>query len=470
MFSFLDIQSAFKTQIINLDLSIFGTGASIDSRSLQPGELFFALKTEKNDGHLYLDQVFEKGASGAVIEKSFYEQHAEKFQASSSTFRNLIVMENPQEFLPKLAIWRRNLAPISVCGITGSVGKTTTKDFLSYFLGLQGSVLATKGNLNNELGLPINLLSLKSSHQSAVLEMGANKKGDIEYLGRIARPDVVIVTSIAPVHLTSFGKLGDIYRAKSEIFSSAKKGGAAVLPSHEYYLIRQAKKQGLRVVTVGEDSFSQYPISEIRQIGISVEFKLKGRIFCVPNATSYWVKNAALAVAAACEMGVAFESIPETWDVHFSKSRIQSHAFADEITVLDDSYNASPLSFSRAVQFFNRFEAKGRKILIISDMLELGSEERFYHERLGMEISKCHFDHIAGYGPRTQYVFDWIRQAKKDQKQCTHYFQDIDSLKQFILDARLPRDTYFLKASRGMALERVLDVFRPGQIQPIASP
>ncbi|HXV27508.1 MAG TPA: UDP-N-acetylmuramoyl-tripeptide--D-alanyl-D-alanine ligase [bacterium] len=434
------------------------TGASIDTRSLKPGDLFFALKGSRQDGHAYLEEAFRRGASGAVICSCFFDEHAARFLDGSELFQNLLPVPDPEKTLRDLAAWNRSRADIPVIGITGSVGKTSTKEFLSYLLGKRSPLLASSGNFNNHLGLPLTLLGLDPSHRYCVAELGANHIGEIKFLSALLKPTAGIITQISPAHLEGFGSLGGIYQAKLELFEALPKGAIAVIPDDDILLIQKAQKLKLNLIRVGTSRDAEFRISAISLENGAVSFSAKeGYRFSFPAAAAFFARNAAMALAMVDAMGIPFNEIPETWeDFKLPSGRFQEKRLGSGIRVIYDGYNASPASFLKALESFEALPVIGRKILVLADMLELGREEKILHEELGRQIAGFDFDCALAYGERAQAVIQTIQSENRSMQAC--HFRDSRELTDFLLTQVKTGDCLLLKASRGMKVEEVMNL------------
>ncbi len=428
-------------------------GASIDTRKVEPGNLFVAIQGARDDGHRFLEDAFRKGASGALVQREYFNAH--KSSLDPALFKNLLPVENTcQAFAVLAAGWRSRLS-LKAVGITGSVGKTSTKEFLSYFLRQKLKVLSTEGNFNNELGLPLTLFRLREDHQVCVAELGASHIGDIRFLTSLLKPTHAILTQVSPVHVEGFGSLQAIYDAKLEIVESLAAGSVAVLPDHDPVLLEKAGHFPAKIILAGQTPQADYFLSEVECEDSRVSFKVNGRQFSFPGLAAFLAKNAAMAIAMAEQIGVPMENLPSEWDdFKLPAGRFQEQSF-NGLRIIFDGYNASPASFEAALESFCELKTTGRKILVFADMLELGPDERMYHEELGIKIAKCDFDLIVGYGLRAQVSVAATRD-ENDAVSAEH-FPCAQGAAQFLKDQVREGDTILFKASRGMKIEEVLE-------------
>ncbi|MSR76696.1 MAG: UDP-N-acetylmuramoyl-tripeptide--D-alanyl-D-alanine ligase [Candidatus Omnitrophica bacterium] len=460
MFSFRDASSVLGVECQMGNSSILIQGAAIDTRKLEPGNLFVAIKTNSDDGHHYLEDAFLKGASGALIDQDYFSLHRLKFQSNPTVFQNLLPVLQPSQAFSQLATWYRDSQSMKAIAITGSVGKTSTKEFLAHLLRHKSPTLSTEGNLNNQLGLPMTLFRRQTAHRFCVAELGANHSGDIRELCAILKPDLGMITQIAPAHLKGFGTLRGVYDAKCELMQALAQGAAMILPEHDNVLIARAKKLRLKVITVGYSMMADYQISDAQREGKWISFWLNhSRKFYFPGIATFLSINAAMAVAAAEALGLPIGEMPEKWEgLEMPQGRFQERLYANDIRVIDDSYNASPSSFRRSLEAFAAMPDRRRKIVVIADMLELGDEEKKFHEVLGRCIGSHSFDVVVAYGPLSKSTVD-ILDSEFKGKVRTAYFQGREQAADFLLGQVQSSDDILLKASRGMSMDKVLRVF-----------
>ncbi len=450
MLSFPEAAALLGAELQAVNPSRLISGASIDTRALEKGDLFIAFRGAREDGHRYLAEAFSKGASGALIEKVFFERNLTELAGYS----NLIPVQDTFAAFTVLAKAYRGRFKISTAGITGSVGKTSTKEFLHFILSQSRNVLTTRGNFNNHLGLPLTLFGLKEFHQACVAELGANHKGEIRELAAILKPDHAMITCVAPAHLSGFGSLEGIYEAKLELFESLRSGSTAVIPDDDAVLFARAGRMGLHVVRVGQSPLADYRISEVRVLDAFVYFKVNGRPYAFPGITKFLTRNAAMAIALAEAMGMKIAEIPDVWkNFKLPSGRFQSRLLESGVTVIDDGYNASPASFKAALEVFSGLQTPGRRVLVFSDMLELGSEEIYYHEELGEKIAGAGLNLILAYGPLAGRAIKKV-QAENPSLEALH-FEGPRDLADFLRSRLRKGDALLLKASRGMKIEEV---------------
>lgn len=459
MFSYPEAAKHLKAFLHLFEPSAVYRGASLDTRTLGEGDLFIALEGARRDGHDFLKEAFLKGASGALIQQSKWEGIQVENAGSGVRFRNLILVQDPSEALSRLAHWYRSRFSPETVGITGSVGKTSTKEFLGYLLGLasQGDLLANPGNLNNHLGLPLTLLRLNDRHRFCVAEIGANHPGEIDFLAKILRPTAGILTKVAPCHLEGFGSMDAIYEAKLELFEALVRHSPAIVPAGDPDLDRRLRRFDCDWVRVGAYAEADFPVTDIRVERSWVHFAVKGnRHFAFPGEAPFFAGNAAMALAAAEMLGVSLDSVPEYWTgFRLPSGRFTVNDLANGVRVIYDGYNASPESFEKALDAFNAMPTQGRKILAFADMLELGTEGQRYHRRLGETIAGSPMDCVVAYGTESRASIEAVRKAGSRRLEAAHY-GEWQALTSFLKEYLRSGDILLLKASRGMAIEKVL--------------
>lgn len=377
------------------------TGISADTRSIKPGELFIPLKGPNFDGRRFLKKV-----------------------------PLALDVKDGLAALQKLAAYHRNKFKIPIVGVTGSVGKTTTKDMLASILSQEMSVLKNEENLNNEIGVPLTLLKLKKNHRVAVIEMAMQRLGEIEELTRIVRPHVAIITNIGEAHLKFLKTKRNVAKAKSEIFMYLKRGDFAVINQDDEFfehLKQRVKGKGIRVMSFG-----------ILEKADVTPRDLKGIKLPVPG--EHMIMDALAAIAAAKALGVKKSSIKKGLEkFRPSSKRMQVILKEDGTKILNDTYNANPQSMAAALKVLASLS--GRKIALLGDMLELGKHSRKFHKKIMGLASKLKIDKLLIYGK------EWPGTAIKDESEL------IKQLKANLL----PGDNILVKGSRGMKMERVVE-------------
>ncbi len=429
-----------------------------DSRRLQAGDLFIALRGERFDGHDFVSQALQQGAVGAVVEASC--------QGIASSPRVIRVDSTPEALSALAAAWRRQINP-QVIAVTGSNGKTTVKDMLALVLrraaANQGqdpqlAVLATEGNLNNTLGLPMTLLRLRAGHRWAVVEMGMNHEGEIAAMTRVARPDVALVNNVQRAHLGLLGSLEAVARAKGEIFQGLPRQGMAVLPAADAMIAELRRSAaGHRVIDFALESPAEVTGHRLPDIpsagGISNAMQMRfptGEIAVRLNVPGrHNLLNALAAGAAALALGIDATSIQQGLESFQGvPQRLQSKFSARGALILDDTYNANPDSVAAAIAVLAG--RTGRRVLVLGDLGELGDSAPALHAEVGRQARDAGIDDFFTVG-------EWAREAARAFGPHAHHFEDIETLVATLKPQLNADASVLVKGSRFMEMERVVE-------------
>jgi UDP-N-acetylmuramoyl-tripeptide--D-alanyl-D-alanine ligase len=434
-------------------------GASIDSRTTRVGQVFFAIRGPRHDGHDHLAEAVRKGAVGLVVER---DRVADALAAAAGAPDRVFVVrvdETTAALGRVAAAWIGILVPRTLA-VTGSVGKTTTKDLLAAALSVRFETLATRGNLNNLLGLPLSVLSLVPSHEAIVLEMGMNAPGEIEALCRIAPPDIGLVTAVAPVHLEGLGSLDAVARAKSELVVALPPEGIAVLNADDPRVLAMRSVAPGRVLTFGQAADADVRIVAVQVDSLghpAVELLARGQSVRVTTRLvgAHQAPNVAAALAGALAAEVPLREAAEAMaDVAPGRHRMEV-VQAGAVRVIDDCYNASPKSVAAALQVLSAIAAPGGRIAVLGDMLELGAATDTSHLAIGRAAFAAGVDTLIAVGKYADRVSVGARDAGLPATRC---FQAPDAIAAATLALALvrPGDTVLIKGSRGVGLEHVV--------------
>ncbi len=462
----------------------------IDGRAASPGALFVAVRGARHDGHAFVPQAVELGISGVLVERG-------RGADLPGLLPDTVVIEvaDPVVALGQISrshrVAREIDRTLSVIGITGSSGKTTTKEMMAAILEAHapGAVLKTEGNLNNHLGVPLTLLRLRAGHRYAVIEMGMSARGEIAYLTSLVQPDVGLITTVGPVHLSSLGTVDNVALAKGELFSGMADGGAAVYPRGpgNELISAQAVRAGARSgrlrdwpIVEGAESIESIEgaagvvrveiLSETWE-GLSLRLFLPGPgpevplDVKLPLLGAHNASNAALAAAAALVLSVSPQAIAEGLSrVRPSKHRAEVREIAGR-HIIDDCYNASPASVLAALRTtaaLRDLRRETRAVLLLGDMLELGPDERAYHQEIGEAAAKSGAALLVALGPMAAHAAEAA--ARQGIEAVT--VASVDEAARRVARASRPGDIILIKGSRGMQLERVLDLL-PAQFDDV---
>ena len=422
----------------------------IDSRQASPGELFFAV-AGKRDGHDFIPAAMDMGAAGAVVSRPV---------TIAPTGFGLVQVPDVIAALQDLARSVLNDLSVKVVGITGSIGKTTTKEFAADLLSSRLSVLKSEGNFNNHLGLALSLLRVEPGHQVVVLEMGMNSPGEIRALTRVAPPDVAVITNVRPVHLQYFGSLEAIALAKKEILDGAKSGAAAVLNADDPLVMRIAEGYRGPKVTFGLTQASDVRAADLTPKGFEgLEFKLilgkENARVSFPFVNESHVPNLLAAIAVCRTLGLSLDDIvPRIAGLKPFSMRGVLMDLVGEIRLFDDSYNSSPTALEAALHSLGVLRAK-RKVAVLADMLELGDGAAEFHRQAGAIVVRTGWDILVTVGPLADAIADGAAVAGMPHSNV-HSYADSTAAAEAISDLVREGDLVLVKGSRGMKTEMIV--------------
>jgi UDP-N-acetylmuramoyl-tripeptide--D-alanyl-D-alanine ligase len=400
--------SGLSGRLIQGKLTGQATGVSTDTRSLKPENLFVALKGPRFDGHDHVRQAFEKGAAAALVSEPIP-------WGIVSADKGVIEVKDTLTAMGDLAgLWRRKF-PVILTGISGSNGKTSTKEMLASILELEGPTLKNPGNLNNWIGLPLSLFSLNEDHRFAVMEMGMNHSGEIARLCQIARPSVGLLTNIGPAHLEAFGTLESVAKAKGELFEALEAEHWAVINFDDPRIRELAQNCQARKITFGLSSEAQIRAErlEITDQGIRFRILFQGEeeVF-LPIQGEHNINNALGAAATALTLGLTLRKVKNGLEnFHLPEHRLQLKKGIKGIRLIDDSYNANPASMKVALKAFASLRQEKRGGLVLGDMLELGDQGVEAHREIGRLIGEMGVDYLLCLGPLSQELMKEAQQA-----------------------------------------------------------
>lgn len=440
----------------------------INSRKCTANSIFIATKGEKVDGHSFIGKVFKAGALCVICERMPEGTDAEGNVFAAGPY---IIVKDSFEALKKLAAYYRSRLDVKIVGIVGSVGKTSTKELVASVLKQHADTLKTEGNFNNEIGVPLTLLNIRENHRMAVVEMGISDFGEMDRLGRMVRPDAVVMTNIGPCHLEFLGDLDGVLRAKSEVFRHIKKGGLLVLNNEDAKLCTVKSVEGVDIVRYGRDGAvsasgavsrglegTEFDIdfadSATAQTGMN--FEAHSLHAFVPLPGSHMVLNALAAAAVASSLGLSDD------EIRLGLANVEHVAgrnnliHTEKYLVVDDCYNANPKSMCNAVDIMKY--ALSRRCAIFGDMFELGEKEKEFHSNVGRYAAEGGIDLLICAGELSKCMYDEFCTAAPQKSAL--WFKNTDELLENF--EKLPfekGDTIIIKASHGMKFVKIVDKF-----------
>jgi UDP-N-acetylmuramoyl-tripeptide--D-alanyl-D-alanine ligase len=460
-FNGIELNTVFReNKLVNIGEDFRSKGVVADSREIEPGNIFIAIKGENIDAHNFIAQAFDSGAAACVVDKEWYEKNYAEFPGKS-----FIVDESSVNAFGRLGAFHRSRFDFPVLAIGGSNGKTTTKEMTASVLSEKFNVLKTYGNFNNQIGLPIMLLQFDESYDMAVLELGTNMPGEMSILAEWAKPTHALITNIGKEHLEQLIDIDGVELEETFLFGAVRSDGFAFINYDDERLVRYHQLMEKYLVYGTSDNAQVKckiemndrlnPKLEIRYVEVEEEIKINIGMNTIGYASGL---NALAAAAAGLHFEVKPGKIKEALenffpDVSKSYGRMALLKHKD-ITIINDTYNANPASMKIALDTLAAYKTGGRKIAVLGDMREMGeSMIAEHHELFKLAVEKSDFAYFTGCDTG-------ISLEKFDNKADINYFADKIKLAEFITGELKPGDVILLKASRGVALEEVVDFIR----------
>ena len=429
-------------------------GFSIDTRTIRPGEAFFAIRGETFDGHTFIPTAIQAGAR-AIVASRFEGLAVEGLAPTGGCA--FIKVENPLEALQDAARWHRARHKALFIGVTGSNGKTTTKEMLLHLFSGETETWASSGNFNNHIGLPLNLVRIPLSAKVAIIEMGMNHAGEIRFLAGIAKPDAALVTNIGPAHIGMLGSLQNIALAKAEILEGLGPEQMAFLPGDDPFLSTLKGRTRARIVSFGygfgNDLSAREAVATPRGLDLLIHWKGNDTSLALPLLGKHNGLNALGALSVFVSHGYSLDRGIELLSRFKPVSaRLESHDI-EGLRLILDCYNANPASMQEAVAFLRI--CSGRRIAVLGEMKELGEQSSELHRRLGEQVAIAGIDHLVAVGDQAQEIAEGALQ-KGMAAAGVHPCRDNREAANLLATLLLPGDTVLLKASRGMHFEEIV--------------
>ena len=415
----------------------------IDSREVKPDSVFFAIKGERLDGHQFLMQALQT-ARGAVVSR---------IKETIPLNRGIVQVDDTTAALQQLAHSIRVRMHFTLIGITGSAGKTTTKEMIATLIATERRTHRSWGNFNNQIGAPLCLDNVPDDAEVVVSEMGMNHKGEIAQIAGLMRPDVGVYTNIAPVHIEFFGTIEGIAAAKRELLENLREGGTVVVNNDNEHVVRISRDYAGPKVTYGIDHDADFHATNIRERGLlGTRFTLGKGDFDLALPGRHNLENLLAAIATARVVGISWENIVR--GVAEVKPAYHRGVIVEwrGATIYDDTYNSNPYALKRALELMTQADTRGRRIAVIGDMLELGEQELEFHRDSGKSIPKS-IDVVIGVGKRSATLLEGAKEAGHAN---THHFDDAKSAGEFLLSEIREGDFVLIKGSRGVGLDKII--------------
>jgi len=414
----------------------------IDSRTIRAGELFWAVQGERFDGHDFVTDAFHHGAAACVVQ-------------AVKTSAPIVVVQNTVEALWNFARWYRRSQDALIVGVTGSVGKTTTREMIHAVLASRFPGTRSPHNFNNHFGVPLSILKIEGCHEFAVLELAASRVGEIHDLAGIAAPEVGVVTAIGPAHLEGFGNEEHIIDAKGELMEALPRSGFAVLSGDDPRVRLLADRAACPVIFVGQRPDNDLKATHVEMCRDRIRFHVEGMPYAVRATGRHHLTAALSAMALAREIGMDAKAVAEGLN---SFVAAPGRCRLEEIgpwTIINDTYNSNPGSVQAACEVLREWRGTGKKLLVTGDMLELGDRTAECHQELGRRAAGAGIDLLMGYGRQAEHVIRGALDAGMDAHRLA-VCENFDSMLA-VLDCWLePGDVVLVKGSRAMRMERVV--------------
>jgi UDP-N-acetylmuramoyl-tripeptide--D-alanyl-D-alanine ligase len=426
-------------------------GYSIDSRTIQPGDLFFAVQGDRLDGHNFVEAALARGAIAAVVRRDQLAGFPEQTP--------LLAVDDTLVALQQLAAAVRRLWGKPLVGVTGSAGKTTTKEIIAHVLATKLRVLKSQGNLNNHFGLPLQLLKLEPEHEIAVIEMGMSHAGEITALAKLAQPNCGVVTMVAPVHLEFFDSIAGIARAKYELIDSLPAGGIAVLNADDAYVSQFDRDFRGKVVTFGMQKPADIRaenIEALRPVGSAFDLVSDDKRVraALPLLGEHSIYNALAAVAVGLQYGVTLQEATESLDSVSAGDKRGEVLEYGGATIINDCYNSNPKALDSMVRSLAQMPGQ-RRIVVAGEMLELGPSGEAMHRDCGQLMGTYGVDLVLGVRGLARFIVDGANAANV----AAEFAATPEEAAVWLRDNVRPGDLVLLKASRGVRLERALELW-----------
>lgn len=428
---------------------------SKDTRQILENDVYIGIKGENFDGNIFFEEAFKKGACACIIEKeSFYNL---KIDRDIYINKTILLVNNSVEALQKIAKYKLSLYDIPVIAVTGSVGKTSTKDMIASVLSQEYNVLKTEGNYNNEIGLPLTILKLRN-HNAIVLEMGMSSLGEISLLSNIAKPDIAVITNIGTAHIGNLGSRENILKAKLEILDGLKENGILIINNDNDLLhnnINEINKKA-KIITIGIENKSDYNAKNIIDEVFESTFYINDKKIRVNVGGNPFIYNSLVAYAIGKYLNIKDENIIKGIETFkLSENRMEKIINNKGVTIINDTYNASYDSVIAAINLINKSNYD-RKILLLGDILELGEFSKDIHNKIGEYISNMNFDAIILVGSEVKYIKESLYKNNLNIKNVYCFKKENDTY-EFLNNYLIKGDIILIKGSHGMNLINIVN-------------
>ncbi|HIJ51096.1 MAG TPA: UDP-N-acetylmuramoyl-tripeptide--D-alanyl-D-alanine ligase [Nitrospinae bacterium] len=435
-------------------------GVSINSRTIEKEELFVCIQGKNFDGHNFLGEVINKGAAGVILSNP---SHLPEDMIGKGNSPFVIQSQNTLRALQDLASYQRTRFPLQVVAVTGTNGKSTTKEMIASIIETKYKTLKTQGNLNNHIGLTLTLLARKPEHEVGVLEMGMSAAGEIKRLAEIAKPDIGVITNISTGHLEQLKTVKDVQAAKGELFDSLSEEGTAIVNADDPLVLELAKSLRVKKITYGIEQSADVQARNIQNKGRK-GFTFTAKIF---NQTIFVnlsqigycnIYNALAALAAGHSLGISGKNMNLGLDNYQQIPQRNEQIHYEGVTLINDAYNANPQSMREALKTLSEFDTQGKRFLIIGDMLELGPLSESAHHELGQEIILSNVDHLVTVGPLASLAAESAKKSPRHPLRIGKFNTHAEAANYLLRNVE-KGDCLLIKGSRGAKMENVIQEY-----------
>ena len=455
-----DCLYAVNGKLLQGSETVIFRGVSINSRTIKEGELFVCIKGENFDGHDFFGDAFRKGAAGIILSDT---KNLSTGMLGKGESPFVIQSQNTLRALQDLASYQRSLCPFRVIAVTGTNGKSTTKEMIASIIETKYKTLKTQGNLNNHIGLPLTLLKREPEHEVGVLEMGMSAAGEIKRLAEIAKPDIGVITNISAGHLGQLKTIKDVQAAKGELFDSLHKEGTAIVNADDPLVLELAKSLRIKKITYGIKEPADIQASDIQNKG-NHGFTFTAKIFDqaipvkLPQIGYCNIYNALAALATGHSLGITGKEMNLGLKNYQQIPQRNEQIHYEGMTLINDTYNANPQSMREALKTLKEINTQGKRFFIIGDMLELGPLSEPAHHELGQEIAGSNVDYLVTVGPLASLAAESAKVNVQQQLQIEK-FNTHDEAANYLLRKVKKGDCLLVKGSRGSKMENVVQEF-----------
>lgn len=459
MFNVTEIITATKAKLVKGPLTLRLKGVCTDSRKIAAGELFIPLAGNSFNGNDFILAAAKAGANAVILEEKHFKKNKQILQRLPFNVA-AIVVKNTLSALGNLAAYRANKFSLPTIALTGSSGKTTTKEMIAAILACRYKVLKTKGTENNLVGVPLNLLRLDSSYEIACLEFGTSSFGEIAKLSKLARPSLGVITNIADAHLEKLGNREGVFREKSTLLDCLRSPAVCLVNYDDAYLRRLATKRK-HIFGFGKERVSDFFAKDIAFKNNKLTFRLKGskQLFAMKTFGMHNIHNALCAIGVGLIFGISLRDISaKLASLKFYPARFNLFKIRG-LTIIDDTYNSNPLSFESALHSLGQVNSKKRKILVVADMLELGEKSVYLHRQMGKLFKRGDVDFILSLGDLAAVSLKSAINGGFNKKRA-YAAATISELKERLRALLKKGDVVLVKGSRAMRMERIVNFLR----------